>query len=642
MLVRLYQDQPSSAPAYREFESQNILKRLRVLDARARRKGLDSLDPSKNVLIRIGMELNAEGKVIKNGFGVFHLAWLAEKNPDWASSVQAQVREIQDAIRKAHGVGLRFIIWAGMGGSAEDKSAYLATGLLKKGPRLYVLDSTDPAKLKAILADMQRRSRLPLGETLKRTLVVGMALGMTSYEPVVNLTKISALYERYRIDSQPNFIYMTLPGSLLDRFARPRGYRKVELQLDGGNSTSGRHSSPLTCGSLYPLAFAGVDLKEWIAATFLTEEQCWEALRVAAFLHTQGVAGRDQVTLLLPKAWAGVGIWTKQDFEESLGKSEDLGIKILIQEKVRLADFYPPKDPRQSRVFLAVVRKGEADPVLAKIALLRRAGYPLATLTFPHKAQLSNYMQFIHYVVFGLGYLRKMNFVTQPSVELYKSITSEIVAEAEQAGGLERSCAWRALKETPCQAKFPGGITLFYPHIHQTPEATAITAPQIWASLIRQQASAGMIDYGELTFFGDTRYDPAGRAVRKLMDRAAESLFRRCWKMPVDVYEGPAMNHSYHEMIIGHGRCFSTVLISEKAEQIPEAGYTADYHRAQFLATQQALAQRGRAVVAITLKDLSQTSQRALENFFQEALRYAKSRAASLPATPKPRLAQSG
>jgi hypothetical protein len=82
--------------------------------------------------------------------------------------------------------------------------------------------------------------------------------------------------------------------------------------------------------------------------------------------------------------------------------------------------------------------------------------------------------------------------------------------------------------------------------------------------------------------------------------------------MPADVYEGPAMNHSYHEMIIGHGGCFSTIIVAEGGEK-------ADYHRAQYLATQMALAERGRAVVSITLRDLEDRSLGALDEFFRQA-----------------------
>ncbi|MCZ2150558.1 MAG: hypothetical protein LC126_22645 [Bryobacterales bacterium] len=622
--LKLFHDYPDSSAAYAEFEKQHVLERVKALDAKARRKGLAELDPGRNPLIALGMEVNGEGKVTKNSYGVFHLSWMAEQRAEWPAEVERQVSEIRKGIREAHGVPLQFVIWAGMGGSAEDKSAYQACGLLRKGPRLYVLDSTDPAKLKAILEDMQRRSKLGLREALKRTLVVGMAMGMTSYEPVVNLTKICGLFEKHNVGSKTNFIYMTLPGSLLEQFAGPRGYRKVEVQLDGGNSTAGRHSSPLTCGSLYPLALAGVDPREWMAGTFLTEEEIGDAFRLASFLHMQGTAGRDKVTLMLPKAWSGVEVWTKQDFEESLGKSEELGLKVVVGERVKLANYRSPKEACQDRVFLAVARKGDADGAAEKAALLRRAGYPVAVVNFPPQTVLSRYMQFIHHVVFGMGYLRKMNFVTQPSVELYKAITSRVAAEGKDAGGLEKTSLWREVRGGPKQAKFPGGITLYYNQVPVEPAPEAKTAPEIYASLCRQLMAGNSVSYAELTFFGDLRYSANGRAVRKVMDQAAERLFRGCWKMPVDVYEGPAMNHSYHEMVIGHGGAFSTVMIAEKGERIPEVDYTADYHRAQFLATQAALAERGRAVVALVLKDCGEETRKALDGFFREALRFAK------------------
>ncbi len=210
---------------------------------------------------------------------------------------------------------------------------------------------------------------------------------MTSYEPVVNLEKLATLYDSMEIDSRPNFIYMTLPGSLLDQFAGPRGYRRIELQLDNANSTAGRHSAPLTRGSLYPLGLCGVDLGAWIGGADLSAEQIAVAWNLSAFLHAQGLAGRDKVTLMLPRSWAGAALWTKQDFEESLGKSEEIGIKIIIGERVKTPNFRPPKDPEQDRVFLAVQIKREANPEAQKITLLRRAGYPAAVLTLPRRAR---------------------------------------------------------------------------------------------------------------------------------------------------------------------------------------------------------------------------------------------------------------
>jgi glucose-6-phosphate isomerase len=618
--LSLYNDEPPCVRLAAKFREESVLARVKSLDSRARRHGVASFAGDKSRLVHIGMEVDGSGAVTKNSYGVLSLAWMSEHHPEWPEQVASEVGELRKGIREAHGERLQFLIWAGMGGSAEDKSMYNAVGLLKSGPRCYVLDSTDPAKLKAILEDMTRRSRLPLAQALKRTLVVGMAMGMTSYEPVVNLQKLAALYDKYRIDSRANFIYMTLPGSLLDEFASSRGYRKVELQLDGQNSTAGRHSGPLTRGSLYPLALAKVDLAEWFAGAQLSEDDIHTAWQLSAFLHQQGLAGRDKVTLLLPREWAGAALWTKQNFEESLGKSEDIGIKILIGERIRMANYRSPRDPQQDRAFLVVQRKGSPAVEAKKIALLRRTGYPTAVLTLPSRSPLSTYMQTMHYVVFGIAYLRDMNFVTQPGVELYKSITNRLHAAAQRGGGIAQAKEWRAFLETPRQARWRGAVTLRFDG--HTLDRQVATAPEIYAQILRRHFDSRAAEYAELTFFGDTRYSQRGRAIRKVLDRAAETLFRSRLHAPADVYEGPAMNHSYHEMIIGHGKCFSTVLLSEKPEKLPAAEYDPDYHWSQFLATQMALAERQRPVVAITVKDLEERSVAALDEFFRQAARH--------------------
>jgi len=623
--LALFHDAPSSVTLAARFAEERLLSKLQALDSKARRKGLTALDPARSPLVRIGMESDDAGHVTKNSYGLFHLAWLAAKDKDWPLRIATELASITENLRKTHNRPVKSLIWAGMGGSAEDKNLYQAAGLLKKGPRLYVLDSTDPAKLQAILADITRRSKGSLAAGLQSTLVVGMAMGMTSYEPVVNLEKLAVLYDSLQLDSTPNFLYMTLPGSLLDQFAGPRGYRRVELQLDNGNSTAGRHSAPLTRGSLYPLGLAGVDLDKWIRATNLDETAIHTAWSLSSFLHNQGLAGRPQVTLALAPSLAAAGLWTKQNFEESLGKSEELGIKIFIDEPLKLADYLPAAHPRQQRCFLLVERKGEPALDRQKLTLLKRAGYPIAILTLPKDAPLSAYLQFINYVVFGLGWLRQMNFVTQPGVELYKAITNPLYQNSVFQGGIENTPEWRQLQGSPRQMKWRGGVTLHWDRLPCGFEFKDRDAASAYAALLKQLADAGSITYGELTFFGDTRYSKPGQALLRRLHKAADTLFRGKLKLPADVYEGPAMNHSYHEMVIGHGGCLSTVLLSEKAESIPDAKYTADYHRAQFLATQMALEQRARLVVSITLKDLSEASLKALEEFFRAAAARLKS-----------------
>ena len=147
MKIQLYNAPP--VPPSESLFGKHILGQLEALDSKIRRKGLESLDASRNRLIAIGTE--HEGKhVSKNGYGVLNLSWQAAKHhAEWARRQSAsELDEIRESCKAAHGVPLQFLIWAGMGGSAEDKSAYLACGLMKKGVRCYVLDSTDPAKLK--------------------------------------------------------------------------------------------------------------------------------------------------------------------------------------------------------------------------------------------------------------------------------------------------------------------------------------------------------------------------------------------------------------------------------------------------------------------------------------------------------------
>ena len=619
MILRLDNDLPPSEAFAHRFQERKVLPRLKALDAKARRHGVAALDPARNELIRIGMETAAGGQVTRNCYGLFHLSWLAEKHPEWPRIVLDELDEIKAAIRTTHGVSLRFLLWTGAAGSTADQAMYLTCGLLKRGPKLYLLDSTDPAQLKAILADMKLRAG-PLSRALQSTLVVGS----TSDEPVPQFDRLATLYNALGLDRRPNFICLAPAPTLPDPPASRRLHRRIALQLDGGDATSAQHGAPLTRGSLYPLALAGVPLRAWIGGTFLRVDEILAAFRLAAFLHQQGLSGRDKVTLALSRSLAGAALWTKRNFEESLGRSEQPGLRLLINEPLRMADYRAPKDPRQDRAFLLAGRQGEPAVERRKLALLRRSGYPLASLTLPAEAPLSRYIQFIHYTVFALAWLRGINFVTPPGVELVTSIAQQLSQNAISQRGIENTPEWKQLKTSPRQARWRGGVVLHYDRLPCGFALTARDAASAYAALLHQLADAGAMECGELTFFGDTRYHAPGRKLSKLLDRAAALVFREGLKMPADVDAGPAMDLSRYNPLIGHGRCLSTLLLSEKAESVPEADYKADFQRAQFLAAQMALEQRGGLVVSITLRDLSEASLKALGEFFRQAAVHLK------------------
>jgi hypothetical protein len=217
-----------------------------------------------------------------------------------------------------------------------------------------------------------------------------------------------------------------------------------------------------------------------------------------------------------------------------------------------------------------------------------------------------------------MAWLRGMSFRARPGADLQESIAKRILSEVQEAGGAAPAC-WKRMVSSKRQVAFRGDLTLHYDRLDLNFDTGGMDAPQLYAAILRGLLADRRIEYGDLTFFGDTRYAPAGVAVRRILDHAADGLFERRLNIPADVHEGPAMNHSCQEMILGHGRCLSTVLLSEAQEPLAAARYAPDYHVAQFLAAQVALAERGRPVVAITLRNLGETSLRALEEFFHRA-----------------------
>ena len=90
MLLALHHDQPESESHFSRFRRESVLASLKALDSRVRRKGLAALDPARGALIPAGMEVE-DGRVVKNGYGVFSLAWQAERHPEWADQVTREL-----------------------------------------------------------------------------------------------------------------------------------------------------------------------------------------------------------------------------------------------------------------------------------------------------------------------------------------------------------------------------------------------------------------------------------------------------------------------------------------------------------------------------------------------------------------------
>ncbi|MGE5570889.1 MAG: hypothetical protein ACM3S5_17790 [Rhodospirillales bacterium] len=611
MLLSLHNDVPAglSETCFARLRNERVLERLRSLDHALMDGGAVLPACCDSQLVSLGMELDGAGLVVDNSYGPLSLGWRTAQHVRWSADAAAEAERLHREIRAANRVPLRFVVWAGSGRAVEDKHLYQAAGLLKRGPRHYVLDSTDPAKLGAILEDIERRHGLAISSVLRSMAVVGIALEPISPEAMINLERLAALYERHGIDSRRNFLLIALPESQLESFGRERGYTVRPPAAAGVDPASCRHGGPLTLGSLLPLALAKIDLKSWTAGAVLTDAQVHTAWRLASFIHAQCEAGRDKLTLLLAGPWSGAGRWTRREVEDRLGGREDPGLKVITDDRCKLANYRSPKDAQQDRAFLAVQVKGAAGVHTRKIALLRRSGYPVASVTFPRGAQLSSFMQFVHWGVFALSYLRETALPCRET-EPYRSLASRIFAEAGEQGGIQKTSAWKSLMRSPSRVVFSDWLALHCGRLWPV-SGGCLSAPQIYAAIIKDLAQKGRLQYGEFAFFGDSRYSRRGARVRKILQRAAEDLFGARLKMPASVCEGPPSG--------SHGKRLCTLVISEAQEYLPAARYSADHHVAQFLATRLALAERNRPAVAITLKNLEEPALESLGGFFRAA-----------------------
>ncbi len=575
-----------------------MLAKIQAVDSKARRKGLEALDPVRSELVRAGTEIDGAGRVTRNGYAQFRPAWPGARTGEWLDTVQAEVSGWKGKIRS--------IVWVGASSLIDDKPAYEACGLLAKGPRHYVLDSAEQGRWAAVLQAIERRTRRQAAEALKSTLVVIAADEEAAPRTLILVEMLAKEFEKHGVEAAANFVAMAPPSSSLARNCTARGIRVAELALDNDSAACWGNGAPLTRASL--LALAGVDLPAWAAGARLDEAQIHTAWSLSAFLYQQAAAGRGMVTLLMPESLRGASAWTKQAFEASLGQA---GVRLVNGEPGRLADYPAAKDPRASRSFLLVERKGEPAVERQKLALLKRAGYPVAVVQLAADAPLSAWMQFVHYAVFGLAWLRGENFAVRPAAGLCSAIAESIYQNSLFQGGVERTPDWQRFRDSIRVVKWRAGVTFHYDRMPCGVEAGGRDAASAYASILKQFADAGVVGGGELVFFGDMRYAAAGRKIRKALERGAAKLFRERLKLPCDVAERPAVN----ETTLGSGRCFTTLVLPWKLG----SGAGADSVRAQFLAVQAALEKRVRLVVVLTVKDASEASAKALEEFFRAA-----------------------
>src|SRR5437879_6494803 len=193
--------------------------------------------------------------------GADEASWLG-----WLEIAGAQVRRMDDLRRLAEDVrslGFTRALVLGMGGSSLAPEVLKETfGRLDGFPEVLVLDSTDPAQVKALERKVD----------LAKTLFIVSSKSGTTLEP--NLFK-EYFFERARqvVGAERaggQFIAITDPGSRLQGLAEADRFRRVFL---GEPSIGGRYSALSNFG-MVPAAIMGLDVARFLERAEEMAEAC--------------------------------------------------------------------------------------------------------------------------------------------------------------------------------------------------------------------------------------------------------------------------------------------------------------------------------------------------------------------------------
>jgi transaldolase/glucose-6-phosphate isomerase len=351
------------------------------------------------------------------------LGWL-----DIVEEQNAQQEQLQKIAKEVQSRGFEHVLLLGMGGSSLCPEVLGMTfGRVPHFPTLHVLDSTDPAQVKAF------EHQIDIAKTL---FIVSSKSGST-LEP--NIFK-QYFFERTKQTVGANkagshFIAITDPGSQMQKVAEGDHFLHVFF---GRPSIGGRYSALSNFG-MVPAAVMGLDTKKFLARAGEMVRDCGADISVeenpgavlGIILGTAANAGRDKATLITSPGISDLGAWLEQLLAESTGK---VGKGIIPVDREALAG---PEVYGNDRVFAYVRLETGADADQeAKVAALEKAGHPVVRITMPDTYHLG--AEFFRWEIATAvaGSIIGINAFNQPDVEASKVETRKLTSEYEKTGSL--------------------------------------------------------------------------------------------------------------------------------------------------------------------------------------------------------------
>ena len=482
---------------------------------------------------------------------VARLGWL-----DAVSKMKKESAGLKAFSEEIRSEGITEVVLLGMGGSSLAPEVFQKVCGNRAGfPKLTVLDSTDPARVKDV------ESSVDLSKTL---FIVSSKSGGT----VELVSFLKYFYQKLKTLFPENpgnrFIAITDPGSPLEESAKKQGFRKVFL---GYPDVGGRFSA-LTPFGLLPAALIGVDIEKVLASAEKMMRRCAaevpphqnEAMALGVGMAVLAESGRDKLTLLSSAALAPFGDWAEQLVAESTGKEES-GVVPVVGEPLETVEHYG-----EDRFFVALFPDfTEKKELNEKFSELKEAGHPGLAFNLPAPEDLGGEFFRWEMATAVASSLLKINAFDQPDVQAAKDRTKALLKRLE--AGQELS----------------------------VPESSG-SLETFWETL-----KTG--DYVAILAFLPDR-SPVRSALSKL-----QADIRRSTKAAVTLGFGPRYLHSTGQLHKGgpdHGTFILLTADPESDLPIPGEKYSfGQLELAQALGDLEALRSKGRRVFHLRLKNIS-------------------------------------
>jgi len=351
------------------------------------------------------------------------LGWLAITDDQVAHS--ANLISLAAEVKKA---GFKHALLLGMGGSSLCPEVLRLTfGKIEDFPELHVLDSTDPAQIKAIEAKIDLKSTLFIVSSKS-----GGTLEPNIYKQYFFTRVKEAVGEK---EAGNRFITVTDPGSKMQHVAENDHFRHI---FAGVPSIGGRYSALSNFG-MVPAAVMGIDVVKFLNRTEEMVHACGATVPAAenpgvvlgAILGTSANNGRDKLTIVASPGISDLGAWLEQLLAESTGK---VGKGIIPVDRESVAK---PESYGTDRVFAYLRLESAPDAAQdAAVEALEKAGQPVVRIAVQDPYAIGEEFFRWEIATAVAGSIIGINAFNQPDVEASKIATRKLTSEYETTGKL--------------------------------------------------------------------------------------------------------------------------------------------------------------------------------------------------------------